>query len=333
MPEYKLKLYRGTWCAYWREGGQPQRRSMRTGDLAEATRRLADWRAQEAVSDDPTIEAIWSAYVADHEPRPIAKAMRWEWAVMAPSFGHLLPHQITREVVQGHIAARRLSGVGDGTLWTELGHLRGALSWAVKRGLIDRAPHVERPSKPPPRDAHLSREEAARLIEACVAPHVRLFVILALQTAGRRSALLELTWDRVDFARGLIRLATPGHERRKGRATVPMAPSLRAALSEAYAARTCDHVIEHGGRPVRSVRTGIEGAARRAGLTDFHVHDLRHTAAVWMAEGGVPMSEIAQVLGHSDSRLTERVYGRYSPEYLSGAVAHLEINPLRRRGG
>ena len=50
---------------------------------------------------------------------------------------------------------------------------------------------------------------------------------------------------------------------------------------------------------------------------------LRHTAAVQMAEGGAPMSEIAAVLGHSDSRITERVYAKYSPGYLAKAVGKI----------
>lgn len=54
-------------------------------------------------------------------------------------------------------------------------------------------------------------------------------------------------------------------------------------------------------------------------------HMFRHSAAVWMAEGGVPMSEIAQYLGHSNTSITERIYARYSPDYLRNAARHLEI--------
>lgn len=51
---------------------------------------------------------------------------------------------------------------------------------------------------------------------------------------------------------------------------------------------------------------------------------LRHTAAVWMAEAKPPMAEIAQYLGHEDDRITQRVYARYSPDYLRQAAAALE---------
>ena len=44
-----------------------------------------------------------------------------------------------------------------------------------------------------------------------------------------------------------------------------------------------------------------------------------------MAEGGIPMAGIAQFLGHKDSRVTERVYARFSPNYLRGAASMLEL--------
>jgi integrase len=136
------------------------------------------------------------------------------------------------------------------------------------------------------------------------------------------AAILDLTWDRVDFERGIIRLGT-GEKRRKGRATVPMTERSRAELLEAAKARTCDHVIEFAGSKVARIAKAFRRNAGAAGLQWCTPHVLRHTAAVWMAEAGVPMSQIAQVLGHTDSRSTERVYARYSPDYLRVAVSAL----------
>jgi hypothetical protein len=56
------------------------------------------------------------------------------------------------------------------------------------------------------------------------------------------------------------------------------------------------NVIEWGGTSVATVKKGIAAAARRAGVKRS-AHVLRHTAAVWMAEDGVPMPVIAQYLG------------------------------------
>jgi integrase len=73
----------------------------------------------------------------------------------------------------------------------------------------------------------------------------------------------------------------------------------------------------------------IWAAARRAGLPHVSPHMLRHSAAVHMAEAGIPMSEIAQMLGHANSRITESTYARYSPTYLRKAASALEYDEPR----
>jgi integrase len=151
-------------------------------------------------------------------------------------------------------------------------------------------------------------------------PHVRLFILLALHTAGRPSSILDLTWDRVHFRDGKILLDNPDRDRTsKGRATVPIAEPLIEPLREAHVAAQTGYVIEWAGKRVGSVKKGIREAARRAGIKGVTPYVLRHTAAVWMAEGGVPMSEISQYLGHTSTAVTERVYARYSPDYLRRA--------------
>jgi len=103
-----------------------------------------------------------------------------------------------------------------------------------------------------------------------------------------------------------------------------MNESAHAALLEAYRARTTQHVIEWGGKPVASIKKGIASAARRAGLK-CSPHVLRHSAACIMVEAGVPMDEVAQYLGHSDVRTTFRIYARYSPDHLRTAAKSLEL--------
>jgi integrase len=83
-----------------------------------------------------------------------------------------------------------------------------------------------------------------------------------------------------------------------------------------------DYVVEHGRERVASIRNGFAAAARRAKLKATP-HMMRHSAAVWMAEANTPFSQIAQFLGHTDSRITERVYGRFSPSFLANAAEAL----------
>lgn len=319
---YRLVRYRGCYAVAWSEGRSTRRRSLSTEDPEEARRRFADWlKAAERIGD--TVRDIMEAYLAEKDATAAAPdRLRHAWARLEPEFGALRPDQVTRPLCRAYARKRRAAGVRDGTIGKELRTLRAGLRWHDPN-----TPAVfEIPARPRPRERYLTRDEVRRLLDACRAPHVRLFVILAVTTAGRSQAILDLTWDRIDFDSGIIRLATGEEDQsRKGRATVPMNNTARAALEAAREAALSGYVIEYGGEKVKSVRHAVDRSCERAGLDGVTPHVLRHTAAVWMAEDGVSMEEIAQYLGHEDSATTERIYARFSPAHLRKAAAALEI--------
>lgn len=335
MPEYRLCIYRGKFAVTWiDETIGRQRRSLGTTDRSEANRLLVDFEIaqtrEQAKAEPQTIGSLWAAYRKHAEGRPVAVTMRHEEKALKERFFHLPPAAIKDALVDEHITARQGQGRSDGTIWTELGHLRIVLSWAVKKGLIDKAPYVKRPKQPTPKRDYLTRDQFNLFLSKCEHPHLRRFVIIAMTTGARASAILDLTWDQVDFERGLIDLSafTDDGKKRKNRPTVPMNRSLRAALAEARQGSISKYVIEWAGEKVGSVKKGIAAAAKRSKLDFVTPHVLRHSAAVWMAEGGRDMDEIAQYLGHSDSRITSRVYARYSPDYLRGAADLLELDSV-----
>lgn len=332
-PEYRLGRLNGRWVVTWRENGVRHRYRLEAGTRQEAERAKATFTRGLTLSDTLTVGDLWAAYMKEKEGRRVIGLMKSEWAFLGPIFGHLEPGHITIQLCRDYVAKRRASGhkgaTADGTIWTEMGHLRTVMLWAEKSGLIQSAPRIERPSKPKPKERYLTRAEAGALLDAAKAPHIRLSIILMLTTAARIGAVLDLTWDRVDFMREHIRLALPDSTTRKGRATVPINGTLMAALQEARAGAVTDHVIEWAGHPVKSIKTGFYAAVKLAGLDEVSPHVLRHTSAVWMAESGVDMEEIAQYLGHEDSRITRRVYARFSPEHLRKAASALEFGGLR----
>jgi len=254
----------------------------------------------------------------------VLETMKYTWKALELRFCEIEGQAISIDDCRAHTLERRTAGIKDGTIHTELGHLRMVLKWAENNSIISRAPHIERPAKPDPKEYHISRVEALRLLESSNVPHIALVIRLLLSTGARNAAALELTWDRVDIERRTINLRNPfDRARRKGRATVPINDQLYSALLEAKASALSPFVVEWGGKAVKSVKKGLKAAAVTAGLPDVSPHVLRHSAAVWLAEDGHPMSEIAQFLGHSNTRVTERVYARYSPEYLRGLASSL----------
>ncbi|UFS83159.1 site-specific integrase [Rhizobium sp. T136] len=252
--------------------------------------------------------------------------MKHTWKALEARFGELESVLVSVDDCRAHTLERRKAGIKDGTIHTELGHLRMVLKWAENNGLIARAPHIERPAKPDPKEYHISRHEAVRLLESANVPHIALSIRLLLSTGARNAAALELTWDRVDMDRRLINLRNPfDRSRRKGRATVPVNDQLFSALTEAKNVALSPFVVEWGGNQVKSIKKGLKAAAVAAGLPDVSPHVLRHSAAVWLAEDGHSMSEISQFLGHSNTRVTERVYARYSPDHLRSLASSLEF--------
>lgn len=326
MPDYELRRYRGKWAVcFYDDSGNRKRISTGTGDKVAADSWAKDYWIFKGRPKEINVKMLWEGYRREKAGRPIAETMRHTGKAILPRFGHLHPDQIDHDLCVEHIADRRKVGRSDGAIHTELGHLQTVLHWGVDRKKVTSAPHITRPSKPDPKERHLTRAEFQQLLNSAHAPHIRLATILLLSTAARVSAVLDLTWNRVDFDRGVIRLPLDDGEKRKGRATVPMTGTVRAALSEARRGALTDFVIECYGKPVKSIKTGFNAAVKRAKLDGVTLHTLRHTAAVWMAESGADMSEIAQYLGHADSRITERVYARYSPNHLKGAASALEI--------
>ncbi|HRC27191.1 MAG TPA: tyrosine-type recombinase/integrase [Alphaproteobacteria bacterium] len=79
-----------------------------------------------------------------------------------------------------------------------------------------------------------------------------------------------------------------------------------------------------GGTPLGDIKRSFANLCRIMGLDGVTPQTLRHTAAVWMAESGIPMPVIAQYLGHRDGRITQRVYARYSPDYMACCTNAIE---------
>lgn len=320
MPEKRLVRYRGVWCLTWTERGRTKRRSLGTTDRAAAETAYQGFLAAGRRQPKPTLVTVADCLAGYLQAKP-----KIEGRKALSYFGPMLPEHIDRAACENFTALRVTDRVRPKTIHTELGLLRTALIWAEREGWIGKAPYVHRPDPGQPRDRWLTPAEAERLRDGCAGAHIRLFVDLALQTAARPGAILDLTWDRVSFDLERIDFNPSGRARtRKGRAIVPMTPGARQALEHAHEARTSPYVVEWAGGRVSSIKKGFARACERAGLEGVTPNTLRHTAATWMAEAGVAMREISLYMGHSSTEVTERVYAKHSPDYLKGAAAALQ---------
>lgn len=341
----------GVWYVHWIEGRRTKRVSTRTKDLGAAKAFFAQWLTLEA-SPAPAaalrVSDLWALYDAKHIQREVAATgtAAQSWVRLAPHFGALTPREITQATVDAYVAQRLSGAIGrpskPQTARRELVALRACLNWCAdpKRKLLDPAdvPLFDLPAEGAPRDRWLRQDEVKRLLDAAASlrggdrlSRGERFLWLALETAGRKQALLDLTWDRVDLETGVIHLADPARRAtKKARASVPMSKALRPILERAHAERTGPLVLDNKGEVWATVQIIAEAAgfggdrpARSAGqkpkATGVSPHVLRHTAATHMARRGVPLWKIAKVLGNTLA-MVEKVYAKHSPDDLIDAV-------------
>ena len=170
MPEYSIGRLNKCFCLTWWRDGKRHRYSLGTNDPREAERLAPALYAELTRPKGTTVEDLWRAYVRDKAGRAVTVTMGYTWKALRDRFGPMEAHAVTVADCRAHRDARVSDAIRDGTIHTELGHLRMVLVWAEKRGLIAHAPHIERPPKPRPRERHLTREQVRTLFDERTPP-------------------------------------------------------------------------------------------------------------------------------------------------------------------
>ena len=171
----------------------------------------------------------------------------------------------------------------------------------------------------------LTDEERDALLLACQKsdnPHLYKIVVLALSTGARKMEIVGLKWQDIDFERGLIVLHKTKNDERR---VIPLQGLALGLMLEHAKVRNlhCDFVFPSKKKcqPI-DIRTAWENALTNAGVKDFRFHDLRHSAASYLAMNGATLAEIAEVLGHKTLQMVKR-YAHLSETHTSSVVASM----------
>jgi excisionase family DNA binding protein len=148
----------------------------------------------------------------------------------------------------------------------------------------------------------LTEKEEVRLLEVA-SGHLRPILMVALNTGMRRGEILNLTWNRIDLEKRLIRVVNTKSGRNR---IIPVNDVLFEALSGME--KGSDYLFPNPGtgKPYRTVRRSFETACRREKIKGLRFHDLRHTFASRLVERGVDIVRVKELLGHSSVKITER---------------------------
>lgn len=162
----------------------------------------------------------------------------------------------------------------------------------------------------------LEREEISRLLDCCP-EHLKPIVIVALNTGMRKSEILGLKWRDIDIKRGIIYLQnTKNGEKRE----VPMNELVQKTIIRVLKRPESQYVFCNAdGRPYGDIKKSFFTAMRKAGIIDFHFHDLRHTFASQLVMSGIDLNTVRELLGHKTMEMTLR-YSHLSPDHKKRAV-------------
>ena len=349
LPPRLHQADNGWWYVLYHEHGRGQRTSLRTKDSETAKERFSGWldarSLEELICADPKVSFVLDVWFEDWIQGRMLSEDRYPSVVnhLKDHFGKMSVSEVRRKDSREYIRLRRQGVYGvkvaaDGTIRMELLKLRAALNFfrdkvePSERRLDPKIiPYIELPPASPPRDDIFTLEELYLIYYYCMEDFARAgskhsgeqgwltrearFCIIAMETAQRKTAILELNWDQVDLDNGRIQFNPTGrNQTSKRRPPVPISDLLMPMLKIAYQHRKTNLVLDyktdiHYGVQRIMVDLGLEGSP----------HKFRHSWASHAAMRGVSMGEIAGVLGDTQ-RTVEMNYLHLSPDYLRSAI-------------
>jgi integrase len=244
---------------------------------------------------------------------------------------HLLPKwgtrhldEITHEEVVAFHKAKRATGLSAGYcnhMVIVLSHLyRLAAKWKIPGAEVNPAQGVQL-FETIARDRFLTREETQRLMQAVERnenPMLKYIIPLLLLTGARKSELLKSTWSDFDLDRRIWNIPMSKSGKRRH---VPLSDTAIQLLALVPRFPDCPFVVPNPStrRPFQNFHDAWDRARQDAGLPNLRLHDLRHSAASYMANAGRTLYEIQMVLGHAQSKTTQR-YAHLSNQTLLDVV-------------
>jgi integrase len=208
----------------------------------------------------------------------------------------------------------------DASINREMACLHHLFKKAVEWQLLERSPFERgRPlilKENNKRVRFLTEKEIQGLLETCL-PHLRPVVETAILTGMRRGEILSLKWDQIRG--GFIYLEkTKTNEARQ----IPVSDALEAVFKDIRRREGLRHeyVFTYQEKPIAdNIKHSFNSAVKKAGIVDFHFHDLRHTFASQVLLHGGTLKDVQELLGHKSMTMTLR-YAHLTQESKKKAV-------------
>lgn len=208
------------------------------------------------------------------------------------------------------------------TIRRELIDLRSAVNHAINMNRVMTIKFPKLPKDAKPKQRWLTEQEFARLLWAAGQEYrskftLRLFLVIAFYTGARKSAIMELEWDQVDFDQNTINFnKANAEETNKQRAFIPMPPEVRRFLLRRFQRYSNQnsfifHQFKNPSKRIKSIDKGFRAAVKRADLKNVTPHTLRHTRVSLLLQSGFKQVTVSEFVKVSQPTL-DKVYGHHS---------------------
>jgi len=214
--------------------------------------------------------------------------------------------------------------VAPGSVNKEVSTLKRIFNLAIREDLAVKNPcwKVERLPENNERKRILSQDELDRLL-AEVPQHAKDIILTGYFTGMRAGEIFNLTWDKVNVEEGYIELEAEDTKTKEPR-RIYFNEAILEILTKLNKVRHLSHnnVFTYKGAPIKSIKTCLTNACKKAEIENFRFHDLRHTFNTMMRKAGVPKSVIMNLTGHKTSAMFDR-YNTIDEEDAREAIRKL----------
>ena len=210
----------------------------------------------------------------------------------------------------------------------DLINLSSAFNKALAENYVIANPcaEIKRIKIPEKQPLFFSASELETLLFTIDDKDIRDLVIFAVNTGLRRTELLTLSWEQVNFKDKLVILDNRNNlTKSKKIRTIPLNLSAMQVVVERERAKTCNYIFTHLGKkiaPDKITRLFKEYVKSAEVNPQLNFHSLRHTFASWLVQKGVSIYQVSKLLGHADIKTTE-VYSHLRAEDLRESVEML----------
>lgn len=306
--------------------------------LSDTRKLAADYLTQIAMGNDPfeqkkvleetpTIkEFVTKSYL------PYAKNHKRSWDTdesllrnhILPAIGHLYMEQVTRkhiiDMVNHHRSTHKPGSTNRVIILTRTLFNR-AIDWEVRGVTKNPTQKVELFEENNQKERYLMPDETKRLFqeqERSQNKQLKYIAMMLLLTGARKNEVLQAKWKDFDLEaqKWTVEFNKSGKTR-----YIPLGDAVIQLLNSLRRFKGCDYVFPNPKtlKPFTNIFQPWNTARKKAGLSDFRIHDLRHSFASLLISNGRTLYEVQKILGHTQSKTTQR-YAHLSQEALVSAA-------------